>query len=299
MEAVRSKSAIAFKNILLATDEPAHAETLVAWAAAFARHFESQLMLVHVVPKAERAVVPPGPYSMPSPEPPLPDMRKKEAEQALATLARSPHLLGIEPITMLPEGTPDAVLPQLIRVSAADLVVLGTHGRKGIRRAVLGSVAETILRSAPCPVLTVPPSCRPVKPIRCILYAMDFSTEARAAMPFALGLADEHDARLVLVHVDRRNGNSYSYNHAVAANKFSAMLRDEVPRGWRRRVEVAVEFAPPAEGILNAAAKEHADLIIMGVRGLGFVPGLATHFVGGTAHKVLVDATCPVFTVRP
>ena len=85
----------------------------------------------------------------------------------------------------------------------ADLVVMGTHGRSGFERLVLGSVTEKVLRKAPCPVMAVPPPAVTVGklPYGRLLCPVDFSDSSEAALRFACSIAEEADARLTIVHV--------------------------------------------------------------------------------------------------
>ena len=101
------------------------------------------------------------------------------------------------------------VAPEIVRLARelpADLIVMGTHGRTGFDRLMLGSVTERILRKAPCPVLTVPrraPDAVPVGPVlfKRILCAIDYSPSAMKALTYATSLAEQAGAHLTAVHV--------------------------------------------------------------------------------------------------
>jgi nucleotide-binding universal stress UspA family protein len=210
------------------------------------------------------------------------------------------------------EGEVWQQLEQVVKEENVDLVVLGTHGRTGLGRFVLGSVAEEIFRQANCPVLTVGPHVarralsrpQPIgqhvtaeSNIRTILYPTDFSEESLSAAPFALSMAQEHQAKLVLLHVLEESGEGRLEN-PPRFNQLVADLKEIVPEEanlWCEP-EYIVEFGTPAKRILEMSAEVGADLIIMGVRGMRqhSIRGSAAAF---TAHEVVSHAECPVLTV--
>ena len=116
-------------------------------------------------------------------------------------------LTGVPHEVSVGEGEIWPMISEIVRKGKTDVIVIGTHGRTGVTRALLGSVAEEIFRRAACPVLTVGPHVSKDTERRLemkeILYATDFSPESLAALPFAVSLAQEHQARLTLLHVVR------------------------------------------------------------------------------------------------
>ena len=195
-----------------------------------------------------------------------------------------------------------------------DLLVVGTHGRTGVEKLVLGSEAERILRQAPCPVLTVGPKIAgrakltaiegegkdltPVEiSVRQIVYATDFSPESLAAAPFATSLAQEFQAKLTLLNViekytdmDRRPGPI-----DLALQRLEKLVPQEASL-WCS-TQPSVHFGPPAECILQEAQDSRADLIVLGVRAAAGHLGAATHLPWATAHKVISQAHCPVLAI--
>jgi nucleotide-binding universal stress UspA family protein len=185
-----------------------------------------------------------------------------------------------------------------------DLLVLGTHGRTGIGKFFLGSVAEEVLHQARCPVLTVGPHSPSEPPregrFREILYATDFSADALAVVPYALSLAQEHRAHLTLLHVVQQTGvPDFVRPDEVEASAVQQM-RDLVPEAAELWCEprYAVGKGELAEAILEAANQRKSDLIVLGVKKPGGIPGGASHLPLGVAHKVIAHAICPVLTVR-
>ncbi len=192
----------------------------------------------------------------------------------------------------------------------ADLLVMGTHGRSGFDRFFLGSVAEKVLRKAPCPVLTVPPHAPATPPshvaLRTILCPIDFSPAALEAFGFALDFARRADASVVLVHAieflaeDEPLENAHfnvpefrSYLLEDARQRLATLASGE-PR-LSRGVRTVVVVGRAHHGILQVAADEGTDLIVMGAQGRG---GAALALFGSTTQQVVRGATCPVLTVR-
>jgi nucleotide-binding universal stress UspA family protein len=184
-----------------------------------------------------------------------------------------------------------------------DLLVMGTHGRTGLGRAMLGSVAEAVFRQCQCPVLTIGPNVRrhPDQLIESkkILHPTDFTPASRAAIPYAISLAQEHQAHLVLLHVIQRPHAAELRHGGEFVSITMQLLRDLVTPEANFWVdsEQLVEYGSPAETILNVARQRAADLIVLGVRKARGRVGLATHFGRATACQVVSEAICPVLTV--
>jgi nucleotide-binding universal stress UspA family protein len=161
----------------------------------------------------------------------------------------------------------------------------------------LGSVAEEIIREAPCPVLTVGPRVvtEPSAGIQSIVCAVDFSPGSMRAVELAIFLTDEYHAHLTLTHIVE--GILRDSGH-LAMQLTANRLRDLIPPQSELPYEpgVVVEFGPVADRILTIASDVSADIIVMGARGVGSFAQTASHF-GSIAHKVVGLANCPVLTV--
>jgi nucleotide-binding universal stress UspA family protein len=190
-----------------------------------------------------------------------------------------------------------------------DLLVLGTHGRHGLQKLVLGSVAEELLRQVFCPVLTVGPKAsgrikeefdETGKDFRLaeidlqqIIFAVDLSPESLAAAPFAVSLAEEFEARLGLLYVIEEPAATPSR----WAIEYVGSLVPQEAALWCRP-ETIVKIGSPAEQILETAKEKNADLIVLGVHSANEGVVAATHLPGSVASRVIAGATCPVLTVR-
>jgi nucleotide-binding universal stress UspA family protein len=194
---------------------------------------------------------------------------------------------------------------QILSDREMDLVILGTHGRTGAMKFLLGSVAEEIFRRASVPVLTIGPSVRKVAHsggrFHRVLFPTAFTPEAQGAAPYAVSMAQENQARLLLLNVMRDptlKGTDKAGQDSVA--NVMHQLHELGPQAaelWCRS-EATVRFGNPSERILEVASEHDADLIVLGVRDAAGRLGAATHLERTTAHKVVAHAACPVLTVR-
>jgi nucleotide-binding universal stress UspA family protein len=205
-------------------------------------------------------------------------------------------------------GVADTILEQA-RELAVDGLVLGTHGRSGIQRLILGSVAERVLRQAACPVLTVPPRTpdavpRDVKALERILCPIDFSPSSIRALDYAGSLAREAGAIVTVLHVvelppdlsDFPSSGVAEYRNSQFQKALAAVTRaigDTLDPTCV--AEPLVLVGKSYREILRVAADQEADLIAMGVRGRGSLDLL---FFGSTANHVVREARCPVLTIR-
>jgi nucleotide-binding universal stress UspA family protein len=289
---------IEIKNLLYLTDFSEPSEAALPFATAIARKYGARLHALHVVL--------PMPYLFTAPET-IADSIAAEEEIAEADMLRLDSRLNGLPHETIIERGPGlwCVLESAIKASGADMIVLGTHGRTGAQKFLLGSVAEEVFRRSPIPVLTIGPQvCRGVHNgghFRRILFATDFSPEADAAAPYAISLAQENQARLLLVHVVRqrdhdRDDRQYELSVAEAIHHLYEVVPDSVQ--LYSPPEVSVEHGNPGKRIVEVAQERNADLIVLGVRDAAGHLSAATHFERNTAHNVVAHAACPVLTVR-
>jgi len=142
----------AIRKILLPTDFSPCAEPAVNMGIDLARAFQAQLLLLYVY-NAPLYLGPLGEsYMVPAT---LVESLRRDAERALAQLRQRADAAGVSAETLAAEGLATDVIVEVARSQGVDLIVMGTHGRTGFRHFMLGSVAERVVRSAPCPVLTV------------------------------------------------------------------------------------------------------------------------------------------------
>jgi nucleotide-binding universal stress UspA family protein len=296
MKAKEVRTWIQFKNILFATDFSPAATAAAPFAAELAKRYGASLYALHARTPVINPMTPPGTW------------RALEKAALTEDMQHTKELLdafpGVQPEVLIKGGDLWSSLATVLEERDVDLVVIGTRGRSGLAKFVLGSAAEEIFRQAPCPVLTVGPktAAAGTKPgeITHILFATDFSPASNAAAPYAISLAQECQAYLTLLHVIAEPKPGELVRPADLAQSSSQLLRKLVPAEadlWCVP-EYVVEKGNPAEKILEVAARTGAELIVLGVRQPSGFPGAATHLPIATAHKIVTHATCPVLTIR-
>jgi len=288
MKAVQARSRIALKNILFATDFSPSANAAAPFAMQIAKNYGAKVYGLHVSLFDDYTSAAPEAWAM------MAESREKQARENARQL--NEQLAGIEHEVLISEGNVWEVVSRAIEQKQIDLIVLGTRGRTGLGKALLGSVAEQILRQAPCPVLTVGPhvTLQPEKAakMREILYATDLAADFPAAAPYAISLAQENQAQLALLYVSEEFEQPVRF-----AEEIGRKLRKLVPEEanlWCQP-HFFVEQGIPAEKILETAAERNADLIVLGAQPARW---LASHVNAGTVHKVISEAKCPVLTVH-
>jgi len=295
---VQDSQRITLSNVLFLTDFSRASASALPFATRIARTYGAKLTALHVVVPTVSTYMA-GEMSA-SAIRGLEDFAHEEMKKL------DQQLVG-QPCKTIVECGNDVweVVHEVLRDQEIDLIVLGTHGRTGVKKVLMGSFAEEIFRQATAPVLTVGPAVPAAEKgddrFRCVLFATDFSTSSAASVPYAHSLSQENQAQLVLLHVLRmpKSGRSGKEGELSVAEALHHLV-ELVPRDselWCRP-EPLVAHGRPAAGILEAAQKCGADLIVMGVRSVKAGAKLAAHMERATAYEVIAHATCPVLTVR-
>jgi len=300
MKTLETGKRIAINNILFATDFSAHSNAALPYALAIAHQYGARLFGAHVLSSDDYFFV--APETWPA------HFQREEQLQQEAVERLEEELRGVPHQALCEVGDVWDVLSRLISEHDIDLLVVGSHGRTGARKLLMGSIAEKIFRQASCPVLTVGPNVvhqqKSVAEFNQILLAIDFSEESMAAASYAISLAQEHQARLSLLHVVMRSQEERRHSRALDSESTSDLLvhrlQELVPRETELwcHPEYFIESGPPAERILQFSEAHGVDLIVMGVRPPHRVVSAVTHLARTTAQHIVAHATCPVLTVR-
>jgi len=291
-----TKSHVSPKKILLATDFSPASEAALPYALTVARHYGSEVFVAHVIPPEFAELM--APELIPR----IRQEAQRFAQQYMDRLLSAGRQRGVSCHALIGEGAIWDVLQDMIQQNGLDLIVLGTHGRRGLRKLLLGSVAEEVFRMAPCPVLTVGPKTSEIRSLDVhldhILYPLEFVPDTSDAAAYAVSLAEEYHAELTFMKI---------FEEMVPSPEVKAEVEEPV-RHWmddhipmesdlRQRTSFAPGFGPAAEAILKFAGDRAVDLVVMGVRRLD--PSMAGHLPKpDTAYEVVCTAHCPVLTVR-
>jgi nucleotide-binding universal stress UspA family protein len=297
-----------FKRILCPVDLSDTSTLALRHAAAFARWYDSELVVQHVLPSAATTfawspdLANQAPISV-SPDRAVAGMR--DAIRAAGVDDRQPRL-------RVDEGFAHDAIVSAARDEACDLLVIGTHGRSGFSHLFLGSVTEKVIRTAACPVLTVPPSAASAPGIavtfKRILCPIDFSPSSKKAFEYAQDLARQSGGVVTALSVCEYTDPAEPDRWVDAGVRAS---REQMIADARERLHALVAATPRAGGeveevvalhrnraaheILARAVTERAELIVMGAQGAG---GIELMLYGSNTHHVVRAAASPVLTVR-
>jgi len=300
---------IAIRRILCPIDFSDFSRRALDHAFAIARWYRSTVTVLHVF--APVAVPAFGPNSAGFEPIVLTDIDREQLLAHTKKFVATESAPGTATVAVLREGNTAAEILAQAGDMDADLLVIGTHGRSGFERLVLGSVAEKVLRKARCPVLTVPrwlPDAVPSGPLfKRIVCAVDFSDCSMVALKYAVSLAQEADGCLTVLHVmapELVDPVGVGAEHVSLAallvqreEQARRLLEKAVPQNARAscKIESILVHGTAWREILQVAADRRAELIVMGVQGRGAADLL---FFGSTANHVVRQAACPVLTLR-
>jgi len=280
-------------RILVATDL-SDTEYLIPHAIAQARACGSSLTMMHVIPPGE--AIPLDASAIPYLD--VAEM-KREAKETLEQGASQIRSAGIPCDIMIVEGNPRDQIKVQARELQAGRILAGTHGRRHLKKLLLGSVAHEILRSAEVPVCTIGPHAREASSFgapRKILHPVSLCAGYEESAHTALEMAQFYGADITLLHVLSRSVQTQPDRDRVLAWTRSEMGRavpDEA-RLWTHAT-VQVEIGDIVEEVLNVAAELEADLIVLGVNAdVSFWPIRGDD----TVYNIVARAKCPVLSIR-
>ena len=298
---------ININKILCATDLSELSNISISSAVALAKEFNAKLYVCHIIDLTIQAAY--GDIVLA----PL-ELQNQTTEYAFEHIG---NLIGDQEIAWEPlitTGHPSDEIAKLVAEKQIDLAVLATHGRSGIKRVVLGSVTERLMRILPCPILIV----RSLESddtaiqnftlnIRKILVGCDFSPYSRLAFQYGISLAQEFESEVHLVHVVETPAykdllklsaasreESENLLHKQITEKLSSMIPKESWVWCQPRIVLLAGH--PYEEIIKHSLLNQIDLIVLGIRGRNLIEAV---FTGSTTDRVARQAPCPVLSVCP
>lgn len=289
------------ERILCPTDFSDFSERAYDYGLSLARHYNAELYLLHVV----RPVIVGYPeYAIPDSVSEFYGELREYAEEQLREFAKVHAEGGVQAKVTVHEGVVTESILNFARENSIDMIVMGTHGRRGVQRLTVGSVTERILRRAGCPVLVVrrpahdfvaPGSAAEPVHLHKILFCSDFSEYSERALQYALSLATEYKSELSLIHV-LEHAPSPREQDAETARVLRG-LQDSVPEEARGccQIKPVVRVGKPYEEIIKLAEQDQTDLVIVGVRGRN---ALDLALFGSTTHRVIQLGPCPVLAIH-
>jgi nucleotide-binding universal stress UspA family protein len=297
---------VLLKRILCATDFSDFSNHAIPYGIALAREFKAKLYVSHVIDLSSAAVYGEAVFALEEQQSRMTSYAHKEMTRLMGQ-----ETLDWEPLITV--GNPANEIARLAADKQVDIAIAASHGRSGLKRVILGSVTERLMRTLPCPLWVV----RSPEPgfvtdasqaiqINRILVGCDFSPDSSLAFEYGLSLAQEFQAELHLAHVvepplyddlvkPSEPGETFGQQlRKTVQEKLGAMVPEEA-RTWCNPV-TALLAGQPHEELAKYAVVNGMDLIVLGVRGHSLVETL---FVGSTTDRVLRNSPCPVLSVQP
>ena len=296
---------VQMKNILCATDFSDFSNYTIPYGVALAKEFEAKLYICHVIDLSSIAIY--GEFQL-NPVDQQNRIKKQAAEQLNEIIGK--QAMQWEPLITV--GHVADEVSRIVEEKEIDLVIAATRGRAGIKRLILGSVTERLMRVLTCPLLVVHSTKQKfVDPInqkitlKKILVGCDFSPDSDLAFQHALSLAQEFEADLHLAHVIEPSASSVLLKpdkvlseeiERKLHNRLKEKLMGMVPEDARNwcSPETLILNGQPYEELGKYAESNEMDMIVLGVRGHGLVKTL---FLGSTTDRVARQAPCPVLSV--
>ena len=285
---------VGIHNVLIATDFSHHSDIALRFGLSLAQLYGAQAEIVYVLPTDEYVIA--GPEGL--------HAAKEAARRDLLDFkSRLEHLRDLGDsedfhISML-EGPVAECLLQCARERKIDLIVVGTHGRGGFGKVILGSVAEKIFRHSSVPVMTVGPNIHPHRGINQthhILAPCDLTPRSHPAVEYAGALAEEHNSQLTVLHIVDRLAEVTNLDPERVKEEIKKQLVELVGRHAAHvAVGYRVEFGNVAPAILRVASEIDSDFIVLGVRPSS---GVFDRFMWPIAYELVRSAACPVLTIR-
>ncbi|HVB32846.1 MAG TPA: universal stress protein [Patescibacteria group bacterium] len=273
------------KEILCAVDLGPSSTLVLEWASLFARALAARADILH----ADWAE-PPRYFTSSQIEAIAEESEKRKTKlrEELSAMARQIFGPQAELAVEVVEGHPLSVLRQRTEDRHPDLVVLGSHGRSGVARLMLGSVAENVVRESAGPVLIARGGESAPASIRRILCPVSFSESARRCLETSAALASAFGAALEVLHADQGSG--------VSPETIHDRLCEWLPEKTRRECHITeiVRHGDAAEQIILQAREHAADLIVIGAE---HRPLLEWSTLGTTAERVMRHSPCSVLVL--
>jgi nucleotide-binding universal stress UspA family protein len=288
---------ITIKKILCPVDFFPASEAAVNYAAGLAANYDAAIHLLHVI-----TPIAPAAYEYVIDSTEIVKSMEESSKEEMNKLVSSLKEAGVVAQADLQVGDVYDEIKRAIEAGKPDLIVMGTHGRRGVERWFMGSTTEKLLRHSPVPLVTISATGEKsftAPRFRRILVTTDFSDGTPDALAYAFSVAQENESRLTLLHVlhDVSADLSGKYRDSLI-NGVRKQLEDMVPAEAKNWCDIVtrVETGLPYRIILRTLEDERPDLLVMNIHGKGM---LDRALLGSTAERVVRAASCPVMLIPP
>ena len=285
---------VGIHNVLIATDFSRCSTMALSLGLELAHGYQANAYVAYVLPIDQYMVAGPDAYEAAK------DVARRDLMELRHELRKKhSYIEGEDYHLFLLEGDVAESILDFARQKEIDVIVVGTHGRGGLGRALMGSVAEHVFRQSPVPVLTLGPHLQRIARAgtpRNILVPVDFSPASKRAAHYAVAMAREHGAALTMLHVIERWPAHAQADRAHAMQALREKVEHLVGEETKGlRCNVRIEVGRVVETVLYTANGIEADLVVLGVRPR---TGLLNRLMWPHAYEIVREAACPVLTVR-
>ncbi len=285
---------VGIHNVLIATDFSCFSNVALNFGLELAHDYQATAYVVSVVPTNEVLLAGPDAYVAAK------DATRRDLLELKDDLARAHSFVeGKDYHLYMLEGAPADAILEFARQREIDLIVVATHGRRGLGKVLMGSVAEKVFRQSPVPVLTIGPHARQAAHRQApqnILVPADLTPASERAVRYAAALARARKATLTVLHVLSPAAVKGVPNRTATEQGIKIKLAEMLGRDADGvRYSLRVEAGRVETIILETADKIEADLLVMGVRPW---TGILDRLMWPHAYEVVRESPCPVVTVR-
>jgi len=284
-----------YKNIVVAFDGSEYSKAALIESSSWIKRHSGGIILLHAVYFEEEEFTN------------APEQREKRfklgKEFCYQTKDKVLSEFGVQVESLVCEGEPPDVIVDIAREKKADLISMGTHGRKGIKRLIMGSVTSKVIVNAPCDVMVVKRPCTECTgEYKSILVPFDGSEFSKKALGRACKLSKIDNAEITVLYViphyeemiEFLKTESIKKGLLEEAQKIIDVAR-EIASGYGIAIKTDVRDGHAGEKIIESAKMLKNDLIVMGAHGWR---GVSKAIMGSTTERVIMNASCPVLVVK-
>jgi nucleotide-binding universal stress UspA family protein len=287
------------KKVLYATDFSECSESALPVALFMAERHAAELHMLHAIVLHEEDPHDPA-YHFPDPQQ-LYELLRVLADQRMASAGERDGMHKVEIVRSQVRGiSPAPVILEYAQAHNVDLIVMGTHGRRGVRHLLIGSVAGEVVRRARIPVLTVRDGELPraFRGFEQILVPLDYSARSKVALSYAKEIGAAEGAKLHLLHVLETGAYPDFYADLKLEKEALAQLRTRLERvpGPEIEAEFHAELGHPAQTILDYGERLHVDLVVVASHGR---TGLERALLRSVVEGIVQRCKSPVLIVKP
>lgn len=284
---------VGIRNVLIATDFSSCSNQALDIGLKLAKEHQAEAYVVLVVPSDEFMLAGPEAYVAAR------DAARRDLENLKVQLKNTrSYLEGSDYHLYLLEGDVATSILNFAQQKQIDLIIMGTHGRGGLGKALMGSVAERVFRGSTIPVMTIGPQVKQAADAlapKNILVAADFTPASQRAAHYSADMASQYKSTLTLLHVLNPKQMSHVHDESRVLQEIKAKLAALLSPRQGVPFTARVETGRVVPTILQTAREIGADLLVMGVR--PSIPALS-RFMWPNAYEVVRESSCPVLTVR-